>query len=523
MRAPRDDAPCGDAAGRPGTRAASMRAASAAQTCAGGSPLPACGRAASPSAGQVSIGDAPAGHAPAGHPSTGNSPAGRSSKGKSPSSPPPAGHFPPSSSPKGRPSTDPLPGGHSSPGDLLLQAHQRRPPLLRLLHGLALCLGLALAAGARADPLLEAALALEAEGQSEAAIRALDRLVSAAPNDLTYRLALARSLLRHKEPARARFHLLQARAAPDLTPEDRAALTRVLARLEGGKPREGWLRFALVPESNPGSRTSALSIDLGGQSWQLDPTARAKAATGLSLGFGGALTPQIREGLRLRLGASLEAKLFEDESLTDIFLRGEAGLQGLTPRGLNWRGGLTATWRHAGGESYGRAFGLQGELSQSLGRASHLRLRAEIDRWRHPRHSAQDGTRATVSAMLIHAWRPDLLLRAGVFLHRNEARADWETVSAAGLTLGAQRAFESGLVLGAEISQSRMRRAAPAPLFAETRRETRSSLALRVLHRHVSVKGFAPALELGFDRQRSTVSLYDYRNLRLSLGFTREF
>lgn len=69
------------------------------------------------------------------------------------------------------------------------------------------------------------------------------------------------------------------------------------------------MHCALVPESNPGQRQAAQTIDFGGYTWQLDESAPAKPGTGLNIACRGALTPEIAEGLRLRVGASLDARL----------------------------------------------------------------------------------------------------------------------------------------------------------------------------------------------------------------------
>jgi hypothetical protein len=55
------------------------------------------------------------------------------------------------------------------------------------------------------------------------------------------------------------------------------------------------------------------------------------------------------------------------------------------------------------------------------------------------------------------------------------------------------------------------------------REERRETLRLRVLHSRVSWRGFAPVFEVGFERQRSTIPLYDYENASTSIGLTRSF
>lgn len=359
--------------------------------------------------------------------------------------------------------------------------------------------------------------------QTEAAIRALDQAVSANPADPVLRVRLAMALLDQGRRDRARFHLMQARGASGLAPQDRKALDRLLDRLDGARSFEGWLRLAIVPETNPGQQTGAATVDWGGFTWALTPGARAAPATGLHLGIGGALLPRIAPGLRLRLGAAVEARLFERTALNDVTARAEFGLQGQTGAGAGWGLWLTAQDRRIGNTAYGQAAGLVATWTQRTGPRGQMQLRAEADRWRHAVQTARDGTRRGVSLAYTHALRPDLMLRATAFGQWVDARARWEAGRTLGAGLGVQKQFAGGLVVSLDVLHMRQRREAADPGFGVLRRDRRTSLTARVMHRTVSLNGFAPVLELGLDRQRSTLPLSTFRNARVSVGLTRQF
>ena len=358
----------------------------------------------------------------------------------------------------------------------------------------------------------------------EAAIRTLDQAVSANPSDPVARVRLARALLDRGQGDRARFHLMQARGAPGLAPDDRAALDRILDRIDGARSREGWMRFAVVPETNPGQRTGAETISIGGLDFTLNPGARAAPATGVNIAFGGALMPRIGQGnLRLRIGGSVDARLFSRKALNDITTRGEFGLQGRTATGGAWMVWTSVALRHAAGREHGRGVGLHGSWQQMVGQSAQIRLRADLERWHHPGLPAQDGTRGGLSLFWLQALRPDLMVRAGGFVHRVNARAPWEAGRSAGISAGVQKLFRGGLVVSLDVTVMQHRRDGADPLLGIQRRDRRTSLTARVMHRTVTVQGFAPVLELGYDRQGSNNPLNRYRNLRASVGFTREF
>lgn len=397
---------------------------------------------------------------------------------------------------------------------------------MRLLSVLLLALSLAWLAPAalRADPAgWTRAQALLAEGRADQAVPILDALVSADPQDIRFRLALARALLGVGQRERARHHLNAARGAPALGPEDRRRLDDVLARLEGGKGWEAWARLAIVPETNPGQQTSATTVDWGGWTLTLNPGARAAPATGLHLGAGGALLPRIGPGLRLRLGAAVEARLFERSALNDVTARGEFGLQGQTGSGAAWGLWLTAQDRRIGNRAFGRAVGLVGIWAQRTGPRGQVQIRAETERWRHAVQTGRDGQRHALSLGYSHALRPDLSLRAAAFGQWTDARAGWEAGRTLGASLGLQKQFAGGLVLSLDLMHLRHARAAVDPGFGMLRRDRRTSLTARVMHRTVSLHGFAPVLELGLDRQRSSLPLNTFRNARVSVGLTRQF
>jgi outer membrane protein len=359
------------------------------------------------------------------------------------------------------------------------------------------------------------------EGQ-RARLTALDRAVSARPNDPQLRVDLGLALLEAGLRDRALYHLEQARAAP-LTPQSRAQLDDLLARIGRQKDREGWFNLALVPETNPVQRTDLDTVWIGGLPFQLNPNAQAQRATGLHVGLGGAIMPRLSDSVRLRLGASVSARLFENRALEDIILRGEIGFQGQTLGGQDWQITGSVAQRSIGGQNYAQGLGLHGRWSQYLGRSTLVRLSAEAVRWRFVGQPALDGPRLQAAVELRHALRPDLLVTGGLSFVRVDARAAHEAGKTMRLNIGAQRSFAGGWVVGVDAFVQRHRRDGPDPVFGIQRKDKMAGLGLRAHHRDFTFGNFTPVFEVSTTRQSSNNVLQEWRNTRLSIGLTRTF
>ncbi|MDD7971959.1 surface lipoprotein assembly modifier [Roseinatronobacter alkalisoli] len=346
--------------------------------------------------------------------------------------------------------------------------------------------------------------------------------VSADPADPEARIRLAMALLLSGAPDRARYHLLQARGTP-LAVAERIQLDALLARIEPRRDREGWLSFAIVPETNPAQRTDTDTIWIGDVPFRLNPNARAQRATGLHISAGGALMPQISAGLRVRLGASVAARLYGNRALRDITLRGDLGLQGQTTGGHDWQITGSLARRSLGGRSFGQGMGLHMSWSQRLGRASVLRLRMDGVNWRFANHPALDGPQLSASADLRHVLRPDLVLTATVSVSRIKARAAHEAGRSLRVGLGAQQSFAGGPILGIDAYTQTHRRDGGDPVLGIIRSDNQVGLRLRAMHRDLTLGTYSPAIEISTTRQRSNSPLHTWRNTRASLSLSRAF
>ncbi|WP_204318821.1 surface lipoprotein assembly modifier [Pseudooceanicola aestuarii] len=361
-------------------------------------------------------------------------------------------------------------------------------------------------------------------GRPRAALPQLERLVSLAPGNATYRLELATALERAGQEARARYHFDLSRGA-DLPAALAQEVDRRIDRIDRARTWEGRFRIALAPESNAARRTAAETVTLGSLPFRLNPAARARPAQGLDLGLGVTALPRLSPDLRLRLGLDLDARIYDGGAPDDLRLRGELGLLHLGDRRHRLGGGLLLDRRWIDGAPYSRSAGgylTWGRALDAAGR-SDLSLTLLRDRIHHDGAPGRDFTRSLAALRLTRVVTPRLQLRAGLRLEHRDSATGSEAGQGGGITLGGQYAFRGGLLADLELDFARMDRDAADAFFGIRRRDRTGTLTLRLTHRDWTLAGFAPVLEVQAERQRSSNAIYSFDNRRASLGLTRRF
>ncbi|MBD3766062.1 MAG: tetratricopeptide repeat protein [Rhodobacterales bacterium] len=299
------------------------------------------------------------------------------------------------------------------------------------------------------------ALAQGRQGDLRAAAGHLDRLVTLDPANPRYRVELAVILSRLGQHERARFQFDQARGAGLPADVDRRVAAELAARAE----RQVWqrsLRFGLLPESNPARRTAAETVVIGGLPFTLAPLSRETPAVGLLLGGTLAALPQVAPNLRLRLGISADAKLYDAAVPDDTLLRAEALALWRTGPDRQLTFGVTASRRFletltAPGsppipedQSWSRTWGLRLGQTGRLGPRTGYLVQLDREELRHDRLTGSDGTRWLLGLQLTHVARPGLSFRGLVTVERLDARLAAESGRTVTLTLGGSAPLAAG-------------------------------------------------------------------------------
>ncbi len=358
-------------------------------------------------------------------------------------------------------------------------------------------------------------------GRPRAAIEPLNRLVAAVPDNPAYRLELALALRRAGQDERARYHLDLTKGI-ELDPRIEARVQAEIDDIDRSRNWQGYVRFALVPESNAAKRTAAETIDLGGLRFRLLPAAREKSATGAELGFGIAALPRLSDNLRARFGLDAFARVFDGDVPQDKILRGSAALLHFGDQGRQIAAEVFVTRRWLDDAVYSDSKGLDLRYARifankvnTIGTLTHERINYDRPAYKVDRTAA--------SLQVVHATTAQLQLRAILRAETRDSRNRLAAGQAAGLSIGAQYIFEGGLRANLLLSQDYDRFDGIHPLFGVRRKDEKRSATLFLTNQNWSYRGFAPVLKLGIEEQKSTLVINSYRNMSVSVSLTRSF
>lgn len=365
----------------------------------------------------------------------------------------------------------------------------------------------------------ERAVGLVQAGEASAAIPLLERLVTLLPDVAPVRLELGLAYFLTGTDDKARHHVRSALAGT-LSDNERAGAEEILARIEARRPWSFTFGFAFVPQTNAGRRTSNETVMIGGLPFRLNET--ADSGIGLALNARFTHLPVLADGLRGRLQLSFGGNVYEERTLNDYTLRAEAGLlRRAGPR--EWGGGLSAAQRWVGDARYTLELGVYASFGLRPDERRQMSLRLDLAERRAQDRPALQGRIARAVLAGEQVLTPRLAAFARGFVTLTDARSASESGRQFGLTLGASYLFDGGWRTALEVTASRDLRDGPAPLFNVTRRDSELRVAARLLNREVQLRGYAPVLEVGHERRRSTLPLAEFRNSYVSLGLERAF
>lgn len=399
---------------------------------------------------------------------------------------------------------------------------RRRIPRLLLAAAL-VALGLVATAPARAEPaahaLWDEAVALVQAGEAAQAIPLLERLVTALPDVGAVRLELGLAYFLTGVDDKARYHIARALTG-ELRETERAGAQELLARIEARRTWALSFGLALVPQTNTGRRTSAQTVTIGGLPFVLNESPDPGIGVTLSGRF--VWLPRLAPELRGRLVVSLGGSVYERSALNDYTLRAEAGLLRRHGR-ADFGAGLAGAQRWVGDARYTHELGVYGSAALRPDETRQLSLRLDLAQRKAPSRPAMEATLARLSLGAEQGISPRLSVYGRGFATLTDAAVAHESGRLLGVTLGASYLFDGGWRTALEATASRDLRDGPAPLFGVTRRETELRLVGRLLNRQVQVRGYAPVLEIGHERRRSTLPIAEFTNNFVSVGLERSF
>jgi hypothetical protein len=358
------------------------------------------------------------------------------------------------------------------------------------------------------------------EGKVREAAVLLREILDEKPDAARVRIELARLQAQMGHLGAAERELRAAEAA-GLPPEVERMVRFYTAALSSRRPYGANFEIALAPDSNinRATRSETLGTIIG--DFDLSDDARAQSGLGLST------QAQVWHRLDLTKSADLLARvsangnLYRKDEFDDVAVSIEVGPEiALGADRLNLSG-LTV-WRWFGMKPYTLSWGGNGTFQHPLGKRAQLRIDGSLVRSDDKLNDLRDATRYALAAGLDRAF--SARFGGGIRLsgQRETARDPGYSTASGGLSAYLFREIGQTTVV---VNGGYSHLEADKRLFLYPRRriDDRLTAGLSGTFRALKVQGFAPIVKLQYERNFSTVELYDYRRTAADFGITAAF
>jgi len=352
------------------------------------------------------------------------------------------------------------------------------------------------------------------------AATAFRTLLDEQPEAARVRLELARVLALMGDEGGARRELRQAQATG--LPDDVArAVGQFDAALRSQKRAGLRLELALAPDTNINRATEVRTLDTVIAPLTLSGDARAQSGLGVHLSGEAYRKFPVCAQISVVPRIDSSATLYGKSDFNDITMTALVGLEVQREKD-RFRPSIGHGWRWYGKRSYMHTDVATLEWIHVLGKRAQLNGSVSAATTDYQLNDLQDGGLYSISLGVERA----LSARSGVGVMltatRQSARDPGYATASGGVRLLGWR--EAGpTTLFASAALQRTEGVAALALFGERRREWFASARAGATFRAMSVQGFAPYARIGYERNVSSVPLYDYRRFTSEFGIARAF
>jgi hypothetical protein len=352
----------------------------------------------------------------------------------------------------------------------------------------------------------------------EAAVR-LRRILDERPDAQPVRLELAAQLAGLGDITAARRELRYAQAG-SLPPEVAQMVDRFSQALRSRKPYGGSLQLGMSADSNVNRATRSDTLGTVIGDFTLDEDAQERSGQGLSVdGQAYFRVPFARH--QFTVVGSQSADLYRHKQFNDTTLGIKAGPElSFGPMRLDLSVGYNRRW--FGGERFTDSAIGQAVLTSQLNPQTQGQASVTAAKVTNRRNSLESGFIYSGGIGIERA----LSVRTGLGLSLSAVRQDfrdsgYSTRSGQLAVIGYQSFGRVTLVgsvsLGRLVADDRL------SLYPERRREWSKRLSLGSTFRRVEWMGFSPSMQLSWERNRSSIEIYDYRRRAFEFGVARAF
>ena len=358
------------------------------------------------------------------------------------------------------------------------------------------------------------------QGKLREAATLYREILDQKPDASGVRLELASVLAAMGDVDSARRELRAAEASG--LPPDVERLVRFYARaLSSPKRFGGGLEVALAPSNNINRATGSDTLGTIIGDFIIDENAKAKSGVGLTLRGQAYYRPPLSKNADLLIRISSSADLYKEKRFDDMVLQAEAGPQFRLGADRLALSGIVAH-RWFGLNSYSSSFGGSGNFQHPLGKRAQLRLDASAIRTDNEVNSLQDSSRYSFSTAVDRAFTQSF--GGGIQLSgTREVSADpgYSTAQGGISTYLFRDLGKTTAVLN--LSYSHLEADKRLFIYPERRKDDRFAASVSNTFRGLRVGTFAPLLRLSYERNVSTIEIYDFSRFGAEIGITAAF
>jgi outer membrane protein len=354
---------------------------------------------------------------------------------------------------------------------------------------------------------------------TEAAVL-LRTILDEKPDAQRVRLELAKVLAMMGDERGAYRALRQAQAG-GLPPDVAALVNQFTSAFRANKPYGFSVELALAPDSNINRSTSADTLDTIIAPLQLSDDAQQQSGLGVKLGAQAFARIPIGKDLNLAPRLSGQGSLYRANQFNDVAGSAQLGVEWTKGRS-RYVPAVGRTYRWYGGKLYAVTDTASINWRRRLGKKAQLDTDFALGRSRYKLNPLQSGMIYTGSFSYERAF--DARSGGSITLSGQRQTANdagYATVSG-GVGLLYWREIGKVTLFG-NADVRRLEADARLLLFPSRRQETYGRLSLGATFRHIQVAGFSPLLRTSYERNKSSVGLYDYDRKAIEVGVTRAF
>lgn len=314
---------------------------------------------------------------------------------------------------------------------------------------------------------------------------------------------------------------LRAAEAAGLPPEVRQAV-RFYANAFEAQKRAGFsLGVALAPDTNinRATRSDTLGTVIG--DFTLDDNAKAQSGVGLALRGQAYYRTRIDKRARLLVQVSGQGNIYRDGQFNDVIAAVQAGPEYLIGKD-RLTIGAAASWRWYGGMPYSQALGVNASLRHPAGKRGQISLDLGLVQDNNRLNDLQDATVTNAAIGYDRAFSARFGGGLSLSGNRNNARDPGYSLTGGGAGAYLFREFGSVTAV-ANLNFNHLEADRRLLLYPRRRIDNRYSAGISMTLRSFRFGYFAPLARLRFERNQSTVDLYDYSRVSGELGVTATF